>query len=113
MLQLHAELDAGDIDAARIQFRNVQGAQTDKLLLPPAELPEGGERFEAQDLPDGEWSLSRPGGDVVVNRFARDRTARATVGFTGKPNGRAALAVWSPKRTLAPGEQLQLESAYR
>ena len=49
----------------------------------------------------------------LVARFAKDRTARATVSFTGKPNGRAALAVWSPKRMLAPGEQLQLESAYR
>ena len=36
VLELHAELDAGDIDAARVQFRKVQGAQrTSCCSLPP------------------------------------------------------------------------------
>jgi len=113
VLMMRAELDPGDIDAARVRFRTVGGAQVDKQLLLPGEPPEGSQTYAASELPDGEWRLIRPGLDDIVNRFPKELVERVTLNWTSKAGSRVTFSVWSKKRSLAAGEQLKLEADYR
>jgi hypothetical protein len=113
VLVMRAELEPGDIDAARLRFRSVEGAAVDKQILLSGEPPEGSQSYKSSELPDGEWRLIRAGLGETVNRFPKDLVDRVTVDWAGKAAARVTFSVWSKKRTLAPGEQLKLESDYR
>jgi len=113
LVMLTAELAPGDIDKARVRFHSAGGADIDKQLIVPAEPPEGSATYGAADIPDGEWRLVREGRGDLANRFPRDLVDRVTVSWSVKGVPRVTFAVYSKKRTLAPGETLKLESDYR
>jgi hypothetical protein len=110
---MRAELDPGDIDAARVRYRSVGGVAIDKQLIQPGEPPEGSETYKLSDLPNGEWRLIRSGLGEVVNRFPVELVDRVTLSWSAKGGAHVTFSVWSKKRTLAPEEQLKLAADYR
>ena len=113
VLVMQAELECGDIDSARVQFRSAGGAAVDKQLIIAGEPPEGSETYKAAELPDGEWRLVRSSLGEVVNRFPRELVDRVTLSWTAKGGGHVTLAVWSKKQALAQGQELKLATDYR
>jgi hypothetical protein len=106
-LQIRAELEPIDIDAARITFKSVAGAQVDRRFIQPGEIPNGRETYFAGELPAGTWNLAPAG---VANHF--NGVDRAVVTWSAKSRPLATLLLWSPEKVLAPGASLSLTSAY-
>ncbi len=106
-VQVRADLEPVDIDAAKVSFRNASGAAIEKQLIVPGELPNGRETYAAELRPAGEWRLSAAN---VVNRFAE--AERAVLSWSAKSRPSVTLALWSPERILAPGEKLRLDAHY-
>lgn len=107
VLQTRADLEPGDIDRARVTYSSTKGEAVSKLLIVPAELPNGTETRMGAEAPDGEWRVNG-----VVNRFAREMAERTTVSWTAKGGPRVTLGVWSKKAKLAPGERVGVKADY-
>lgn len=105
-VQVRADLDPVDIDAAWVEFRAASGLRVERRLIVEGEQPTGREMWEKEKLPGGEWRLR--GG--AVNRFTGAQRALLTWSAKSRPS--VALALWSPERMLGPGEKLTLEAGY-
>ncbi|MEO8659123.1 MAG: DUF4838 domain-containing protein [Bryobacteraceae bacterium] len=108
VLQTRAELEPADIDRAGVSYRATGGSEVNRLLIAPAELPNGSETLVNADVPDGEWHSVG-----VVNRFPRELAERTTVSWTPKNGPKVTLGVWSKKVKLAPGERVRVAADYR
>jgi hypothetical protein len=116
-LTLHSrvEINPGDLENPTVDFsyRCRGGAEHRQRILPPPELPLGDLFLGGDDLPDGEWRLTNPRlGLTIANRFPSDQVESCRLWWRGRRQGQANLGVWSPPRTLAPGENLKLETDY-
>jgi hypothetical protein len=94
-------------------FRSQEGRAVEEVTFPPDEEPSGSQWYTDSEQPDGEWTLKGVGTQMaVVNRFPKDQVTRCSLSWTGKADSRVTMALWSAKRTLAPGEILKLEADY-
>lgn len=117
-VSLHSRVDInpGDLEDPTIDFaykRRGGGAEYRQRIFPPPGMPLGDLFLGGAELPDGEWRLTNPRlGLAIVNRFHPGRVDRCRLWWRGRRQGQANLGVWSPCRTLAPGEELTLETDY-
>ncbi len=112
---LSARFDAPPMDLARsaISFRYQAGKTARKPVLTPGQEPTGTDWYADSDLPDGELTLTGVTEAVSVTvSFPKEQVARCSTQWNGKGDRRVTLAVWSPKRTLAPGDSMKLEADY-
>ena len=109
-LQSQFDGDPGPLDDAVVEFRAVDGRTVQKKLIKPGEQPVGGDTYTGSGRPAGEWRVVQPKtGLTLVNTFRPEHIDRATLAFSAKNASRVTLSVWSPKRTLQPGESMRLE----
>ncbi|HUZ47496.1 MAG TPA: DUF4838 domain-containing protein [Terriglobia bacterium] len=102
-----------DMDHLYVTFRQQNGKAVDLKLIKPVEEPVGVENYMGTEQPDGELRMvNRRTGRTVITRFPKDQVARCTLNWTAKNQTRVTVAVWSKKRTLKPGESLQLDADY-
>ncbi len=112
---LSARFDAPpkNLAASAITFSSQAGKTVRKPILTPGQEPTGTDWYANPDLPDGEWTLSEVTENIsLVVTFPKDQVARCSNQWDGKGDRRVTLGVWSPKRTLAPGDSLKLEADY-
>lgn len=113
VLQYRFEGNPGSIDDAFVAFRNAGGAAFREELIQPEREPSGTRTWAGVDRPDGEWRVASPANrSLVVNRFRPAQVDRAYLHWTLKAGVRTIMNLWGTKRTLQPGESLELESSY-
>jgi len=113
VLQYRFEGNSGSIDDAFVAFRNSSGVEFRERFIQPEREPTGTRTWAGGDRPDGEWRVASPANrSVVVNRFRPSQVDRAYLHWTLKAGIRTVMNLWSVKRTLKPGESLELESSY-
>ena len=113
VLQSRCELDPKSAKRAILTFRRQDGKAVDQRLIQPGEEPSGYKIYYGHEQPNGEWRLANPAtGQALVNRFPKPEVSRCFVDWTGKAENGVTLGLWSPKRTLGPGEDLKLEADY-
>lgn len=113
VLQYRFEANPGSIDDAFVAFRKTSGAAFREKFIQPNREPSGTRTWAGGDRPDGEWRVTNPAnGMVLANRFRPLQVDRAYLHWTLKSGIRVVMNVWSVKRTLKPGESLDLESDY-
>jgi hypothetical protein len=101
------------LEESAVTFRNQAGNTVRKAMSSPGDEPNGSQWYAGSDQPDGEWTLTGVGTPMaVVNSFPEDQVTRAYVNWAGKADSRVTMTLWSAKRTLAPGQTLQLEADY-
>ena len=82
-------------------------------IFPPPGRPLGDLFLGGDGAPDGEWRLTNSRlGFALVNQFPPEQVDRRRLWWRGRRQGQASLGVWSPRRMLAPGESLTLETDY-
>ena len=113
VLQYRFEANPGSIDDAFVAFRKTSGEVFREKFIQPNREPTGTRTWAGPDRPDGEWRVVNPAnGFALSNRFRPPQVDRAYLHWTLKAGIRAIMNVWSVKRTLKPGESLDLESDY-
>lgn len=109
------EINPGDLENPTIDFsfRSRRGAEHHQRIFPPPELPLGDLFLGGDELPDGVWRLANPRlGLTISNRFDPSQVEHCRLWWRGRRQGQANLGVWSPRRTLAPGEEFRLQTEY-
>jgi hypothetical protein len=112
---LHSRCDAGPkhIEESVVNFHSQQGKTVLRRLLSPELEPSGSQWYEGSEQADGEWTLSGFGnGSSVVNHFPKDQVTRGLVIWSAKAETLVRMGLWSTKRSLGPGETLELEADY-
>jgi hypothetical protein len=113
LLNFQSNLGPQRLEESAVVFRSQAGQAVRRAVLLPEEEPSGSLGVEGSEQPDGEWTLTGAGAQMaVVNSFPKDQVTRCSVNWTGKADSRVTMALWSAKRTLAPGETLKLEADY-
>jgi hypothetical protein len=113
VLQYRCEASPGSIDDAFVAFRKTSGDVLREKFIQQNREPTGTRTWAGGDRPDGEWRVVNPAnGFALSNRFRPLQVDRAYLHWTLKAGIRAIMNVWSVKRTLKPGESLDLESDY-
>ncbi len=103
----------GDYPDLVVRFRARDGSAIERTLIRPEEQPAGSESYWGARLPDGEWRVADSrGGAAVAARFRAEQVARCNLSWTAKAQRRVTMDIWSPARTLAPGERLALAVDY-
>jgi hypothetical protein len=113
VLQYRFEANPGSIDDAFVAFHKTSGEVFREKLIQPNREPTGTRTWVGGDRPNGEWRVVSPAnGFTLSNRFRPPQADRAFLHWTLKAGIRANMNLWSVKRTLKPGESLDLESDY-
>jgi hypothetical protein len=115
-LQARAEYSAGlpEDPQLSVAFRRQDGEMVDRTLFSAGLETSGSETYLAEDRPDGEWrTFHRQAPLKFVNRFEKDDVARSAMNWSVRGENRISLVLWSPQRTLAPGEGFLLRTDYR
>jgi len=100
------------MEDAAVEFRARDGSPVRRKMIEPAEQPGGAETYSGGRLPDGEWRVTN-GGAALASGFHPAEAFRAALNWSAKNQNRVSLGVWSPKRTLRPGESLPLAVSYQ
>jgi len=112
-LQAQFDGDPGPLDDAVVEFRASDGRVVRKKLIVTDAQPVGGDTYTGAARPAGEWrAVHLKTGLTLVNSFPADQPDRASLMFSAKNSSRVTLALWSPKRTLKPGESMRLNADY-
>ncbi|MCS7316085.1 MAG: DUF4838 domain-containing protein, partial [Bryobacterales bacterium] len=114
-LQARANYGPGRLEDPRlaVSYRARDGRPVDRTMFEPGLETSGGEYLDGGACPDGAWrALHRAGGPALVNRFRNDEVARARLEWSVRGDNRLTLGLWTPERTLQPGETLRLEASY-
>ena len=86
----------------------------DRTLFSPGVETSGTETYLAEDRPDGEWrAFHRQASLKFANRFEKGDVARCAMNWSVRGENRLSLILWSPQRTLAPGEGFLFRTDYR
>jgi len=112
ILNSHCDVEAGNVAKTQVAFTSQSGAMVTREMIQPGLEPSGGQTYQEQDQPNGEWRLVRAGAPVMVNRFAKEQVARCSVSWSAKSEQRASWSVISVRKVLKPGETMTLESRY-
>jgi hypothetical protein len=108
------DADAGRMEDAAVEFRARDGSTVRRKMIEPAEQPGGAETYSGARLPDGEWRVTNRGAALeLACGFRPAEATRAALNWSAKSQNRVSLGVWSPKRTLRPGESLPLAVSYQ
>lgn len=115
---LHSRADAnpGDPENPTIDFAFTprRGAVVRKTLVPPIAENQGDEFFRGDQKPDGEWRLINSSlGFTLANTFPFEQVERCRMWWRGRKQNPFSIGLWSPRRTLQPGESLSLDAGYR
>jgi hypothetical protein len=114
-LQSRAQVNPGDRQNPTVDFSfpRRDGTRRHDQILPPTGDNQGDEFFRDDQRPSGEWSLINSGNGIkLTNRFADDQVERCRFWWRGRRRNTVAIDVWSPLKTLAPGENITLETDY-
>ena len=114
-IQARAEVNSGDPEApaVTVRFPAEGGPVFEKELLGPAGSFYGNEEYGGGGRPAGEWTFLNPGVGVrLTNRFRAPEVDRIRLLWRGRRQNTVQLSLWSPTRTLAPGETMKLEADY-
>jgi dienelactone hydrolase len=101
-VQVRAELDPGDIDAAVVRFRSQGGAEVSRKLIVADQPPQGSETYRGAEQPDGAWSAGS-----LESRFRPPQVERCSLNWIAKGNPRVVLGLWSKK-----AERIVVETEY-
>jgi len=113
-LQSRIELDPGNPDRAIVEFARRDGKFNSITLIQAEREPVGNETYPGDDQPAGEVRLSnRQDGRAWIVQFPVAQVGRTLLNWSGKGTPRVSLGLWSPQKTLAPGEALVLETTLR
>lgn len=108
-----AETDpGGDYRDVGFRFTAQDGGLLERPLLRPEEQPSGAEDYFGPKLPAGEWRLVGRDRPLPGVRFTPGQVARARLSWTAKHQPRVIFDLWSPERTLAPGERIELAAGF-
>jgi hypothetical protein len=114
-LQARAEYSAGLPEDPRLSlsFTRQDGEAVDRTLFSAGVETSGSETYLAEDRPAGEWrAFHRQAPLKFVNHFEKDGVARCAMNWSVRGENRLSLALWSPQRTLAPGEGFVFRTDY-
>jgi hypothetical protein len=112
-LQSQFDGDPGPLDDTVVEFHASDGRVVRKQLIEPGAQPVGGDNYVGAARPAGEWrAVHLKSGLALVNSFPPEQADRASLMFSAKNASRVTLALWSPKRTLKPGESMRLNADY-
>ena len=100
----HLELDLGNLRETRVRFTNRAGETVDEDMAGVIAGQREGEHYYALDAPDGEWAFSGTKGLEVTHRFDNEEIDFTWLYAYPETLGEVELEIWSPRRTLAPGE---------
>jgi hypothetical protein len=110
-LQLRADFATPVIDNSRMSFQRLNGESVDTRFVVEGAEPTGKITWTGADRPASEWRLHNAD-SVLSVRFNTPQTGRGFLNWTAKSTSGVTFGLWSPERTLAPGESLQLDSLY-
>jgi len=106
-----------DRDAALgfdIRFRGRNGSEIVRHFSSLTQEYQGEARYQGDQLPAGEWQLKHSLLALdFTTRFEVDQVDRCTAQWRARGENRMTLGVWSNKRTLAPGDKMELAVTYR
>ncbi|HLJ16296.1 MAG TPA: DUF4838 domain-containing protein [Bryobacteraceae bacterium] len=114
-LQSRAQVNPGDRQNPTVDFSfpRRDGTRRRDRILPPTGDNQGDEFFRGDERPAGEWSLANSSNRITLtNRFADDQVERCRFWWRGRRRNTVAIDLWSPLKTLAPGETLSLDAEY-
>ena len=112
-LRAHPEFPCVFRDSTVIVVRRTDGTWR-RLRVENAAAPyeEGKIWLEGDDVPAGAWGLVDEAEDfAILNRMKRDQVWKCFINSCGAES-RVNLELYSPLKTLAPGESLVLEHSY-
>jgi len=115
-LQARAEYSAGLPEDPRLSlsFTRQDGEAVDRTLFSAGVETSGSETYLAEDRPAGEWrAFHRQVPLKFVNHFEKDGVARCAMNWSVRGENRLSLVLWSPQRTLAPGEGFVFRTDYQ
>ena len=115
-LQARAEYSAGLPEDPRLSlsFTRQDGEAVDRTLFSAGVETSGSETYLAEDRPAGEWrAFHRQAPLKFVNHFEKDGVARCAMNWSVRGENRLSLVLWSPQRTLAPGEGFVFRTDYQ
>ena len=115
-LQARAEYSAGLPEDPRLSlsFTRQDGEAVDRTLFSAGVETSGSETYLAEDRPAGEWrAFHRQVPLKFVNHFEKDGVARCAMNWSVRGENRLSLVLWSPQRTLAPGEGFMFRTDYQ
>ena len=102
-----------EMDDVSMAFTGQDGKVIDKKLIDPELEPVGADTYTGPSRPDGEWKMvNQRAGLTLVNRFAKAQVERCYARWVAKNQNVVGLVLWSEKRSLAPGESMQLDADY-
>jgi hypothetical protein len=102
-----------EMDDVSFAFTGQDGKSVEKKMIEPEREPGGGETYNGQSQPDGEWRIvNRRAGLMLTNRFTKAHVARCIVRWIAKNQNYVSLILWSEKRRLEPGESMRLDADY-
>jgi hypothetical protein len=108
------DADAGRMEDAAVEFRARDGSTVRRKMIEPAEQSGGADTYIGARLPDGEWRVTNRGAALeLACGFRAAEATRTALNWSAKNQNRVSLGVWSPKRTLRPGETLPLAVSYQ
>ncbi|MGD1101127.1 MAG: DUF4838 domain-containing protein [Terriglobia bacterium] len=118
-LTLESSLDANPADRNApleidVLFRARSGSEVARHISSLTQEYLGTARFQGDELPAGEWRVKHsPLGLVLMTSFGPEQVDRCTAQWRARGENRVTLGVWSTKRTLGPGDRLELAVAYQ
>jgi hypothetical protein len=115
-LQARAEYSAGlpEDPGLSLSFTRQDGEMVDRTMFSAGVETSGSETYLAEDRPAGEWrAFHRQRPLKFVNHFEKDDVARCSMNWSVRGENRLSLVLWSPQRTLAPGEGFLFRTDYR
>jgi hypothetical protein len=106
-LRVHPEFFIGPIEQVEVSFRTALGRRRRISLRPRAEKDEWTRMLEANSMPAGQWTaVNLKKGWGVEQTFDPAQVERVRLNWNR--NGRFNLELFSPEKTLAPGESITI-----
>lgn len=97
-----------------IRFRAQNGSEVLRHFSSLTQEYLGSVHYLGENLPAGEWRVKHSLlGLVWTTRFNPEQVDRCTAKWRARGENWMFLGVWSPKRTLGPGEKTELAVAYQ
>ena len=106
-LRIHPEFSIRPIEDVEVSFRPVQGRQRRISLRPPNKQAEWSKTLEGNSLPAGQWAaINTKRGWGVLQSFETSQVEQVLLNWSR--DGRCNLELFSPEKTLAPGEAITI-----
>jgi hypothetical protein len=111
-LRIHPEFAMGPIEQVEVRFRNAAGRLQRISLTPRAKGDEWERTFSGSSMPAGQLSaVNAKKGWGVQQSFDASQVGSCMVNW--HRDGRFNLELYSPEKTLAPGESIELTHSLR